>query len=165
MQELSFRCVLYRALGVSYTDLWACLLYRRVQLWQSHGAADSPDLFLGAFTGETNYLHSTPLMEGKVSQLATSDALLRWRVSSDPSVERWSRCLASRQERVAIEIILLPALRSWLATFFPCCSAFVKVRCLEDGFAVLCRSLLQRSLQRGRAAVSQPASALGACLG
>lgn len=119
MQELSFRCVLYRALGVSYVELWACLLYRQMQFWQSCGVAASPNLYLGAFSGEMNYLRLTPLMEGKVSQLATSDALLLWRVSSDPSVERWSKCLASRQERGATEIILLPALHSWLATFSP----------------------------------------------
>lgn len=37
---------------------------RTVQLWLSHGAAASPNLFLGAFTGEMNYLCSASLMEG-----------------------------------------------------------------------------------------------------
>lgn len=43
-----------------------CLLYRQVQLWQSHGTAASPSLFLGDVTGEMNYLCLTPLVEGKV---------------------------------------------------------------------------------------------------
>lgn len=60
---------------------------------------------------------------------------------------------------VAVEIILLPALCCWLAPFFPCCLAFIKTPCLGNGFAVLCRSILQCSLQQGRAAVSHSGSA------
>lgn len=136
-----------------------CLLYRQVQLWQSHGAAASPNLFLSAFSGETSYLCLTPLMEGKVLWLVAFNALLHWRGSSDPSVGCWGWCLASRQEMGgAVEIILLPCAPGW-PRFSPCCSAFIKTPCLEEGFAELCRSLLQCSLQRGRAAVSHSGSA------
>lgn len=60
--------------------------------------AASPNLYLGAFTGETNYLCLTPLMGRKVSWLAAFNALLHWRGSSDTSVRSWGWCLASRQE-------------------------------------------------------------------